>query len=90
MNPRPETLSHLRNRIDLASTGEEMLALMGALNPICRSISGDGLRQSLGQLAAFLPLTTHEVATGTRAFDWIVPKESNIRDASIKDSAGRP
>jgi aminopeptidase-like protein len=55
MNPRPETLSHLRNRIDLASTGEEMLVLMGALNPICRSISGDGLRQSLGQLAAFLP-----------------------------------
>ena len=89
MNPRPETLSHLRNRIDLASTGEEMLALMGALNPICRSISGDGLRQSLGQLAAFLPLTTHEVATGTRAFDWIVPKEWNIRDAYIKDSAGR-
>src|SRR5262245_31315449 len=81
MNPRPETLSHTRNRIDLASTGEEMLALMGALNPICRSISGDGLRQSLGQLAAFPPLTTHEVATGTRAFDWIVPKEWNIRDA---------
>jgi aminopeptidase-like protein len=89
MNRRPETLLHFRNRIDLASTGEEMLALMGALNPICRSISGDGLRQSLCQLADSIPLTTHEVATGTRAFDWIVPKEWNIRDAYIKDSAGR-
>jgi aminopeptidase-like protein len=89
MNPRPETLSHLRSRIDLASTGEEMLALMGALYPICRSISGDGLRQSLGRLAASIPLTTHEVATGTRVFDWVVPKEWNIRDAYIKDSAGR-
>jgi aminopeptidase-like protein len=48
-----------------------------------------GLRQSLGQLAAFLPLTTHEVATGTRAFDWIIPKEWNIRDAYIKDSGSR-
>jgi aminopeptidase-like protein len=88
MNPRPETLSQVRNRIDLASAGEEMLALMGTLYPICRSISGNGLRQSLGQLADLIPLTTHEVATGTRVFDWIVPKEWNIHDAYIKDSAG--
>jgi aminopeptidase-like protein len=82
-------MSHLRNSIDLASTGEEMLALMGALYPICRSVSGDGLRQSLGRLADFIPLTTHEVATGTQLFDWIVPKEWNICDACIKDSSGR-
>jgi aminopeptidase-like protein len=88
MNPRPETLSHVRSRIDLASTGEKMLALMASLYPICRSISGDGLRQSLGRLAASIPLTTHEVATGTQVFDWIVPKEWNIRDAYIKDSTG--
>jgi aminopeptidase-like protein len=89
MNPRPETLSQLRSRIDLASAGEDMLALMRGLYPICRSISGDGLRQSLGRLAASIPLTTHEVATGTRVFDWTVPKEWSIRDAYIKDSAGR-
>jgi aminopeptidase-like protein len=89
MNPSPETLSHVRNCIDLASVGEEMLALMGALYPICRSISGEGLRQSLGRLADFIPLTTHEVATGTQVLDWVVPKEWNIRDAYIKDSAGR-
>jgi aminopeptidase-like protein len=89
MNPRSETLSHVRSRLDLASTGEEMLALMSALYPICRSISGDGLRQSLGRIADSIPLTTHDVATGTHVFDWIVPKEWNIRDAYIKDSAGR-
>ena len=59
--------------------------MMGALYPICRSISGDGLRQSLGRLAGSIPLATHEVATGTHVFDWIVPKEWNIRDAYIKD-----
>jgi aminopeptidase-like protein len=89
MNPRPETLSHLRSRLDLASAGEEMLALIRAFYPICRSISGDGLRQSLRSLADFIPVASHEVATGTQVFDWIVPKEWNIRDAYIKDSSGR-
>jgi aminopeptidase-like protein len=68
----------LRSRIDLASTSLEMLALMGALYPICRSISGDGLRQSLGRLAASIPVATHEVAIGTRVFDWTVPKDGTF------------
>lgn len=62
---------------------------MRALYPICRSISGEGLRQSLARLAEFIPLATHDVATGTKVFDWVVPKEWNIRDAYVKDSAGR-
>jgi aminopeptidase-like protein len=84
MNPRPETLSHLRSRADLESAGDEMLALMRELYPICRSISGDGLRQSLSKLAEFIPLKTLDVATGTKVFDWTVPQEWNIRDAYIK------
>jgi aminopeptidase-like protein len=89
MNPQLETLSNLRNQIDLESAGTEMLALMGELFPICRSISGNGLRRSLARLSDLIPLKTQEVASGTQIFDWTVPKEWNIRDAYIKDPAGR-
>jgi Domain of unknown function (DUF4910) len=58
MNTRLETLSILRSHVDLEATGSEMLALMAELFPICRSISGAGLRQSLAKLGDFIPLTT--------------------------------
>lgn len=70
------------------SVGAEMHALMAQLYPICRSITGDGVRQSLKTLQQQIPLTIHEVPTGTAVFDWTVPKEWNIRDAYIKNSAG--
>jgi aminopeptidase-like protein len=82
-------LSNLRNLVDVESAGKDMIALIRELFPICRSITGDGLRQSLAKLGEFFPLTTHEVATGTEVFDWTVPKEWNIRDAYIKDSSER-
>ena len=66
-----------------------MFELIRELFPICRSISGDGLRRSLARLGDVIPLVTHEVATGTQVFDWTIPKEWNIRDAYIKDAAGR-
>ena len=70
-------------------TGEELHALVADLYPICRSITGDGVRATLGRIGDFLPLEVREVPTGTRAFDWTVPREWNIKDAYIKDSAGR-
>ncbi len=68
--------------------GKEMYALISELYPICRSITGDGFRQTMEILQRFIPLKIHEVPSGTRVYDWVVPKEWNIRDAYIKNSAG--
>lgn len=73
------------------TTGEEMHAWARELYPICRSITGDGVRQTLRFLNQLLSqrLTIHEVPTGTKAFDWTVPREWNIRGGWIRDEAGR-
>jgi aminopeptidase-like protein len=69
--------------------GEEMHAFIGQMYPLCRSITGAGFRETLSMVAHHIPLEIHEVPTGTPAFDWTVPKEWSIRDAYVKDSAGR-
>ena len=67
--------------------GIEMYALCTELFPICRSITGNGVRQTLQILRDIVPkMTLHEVPSGTQVFDWTVPKEWNIRDAWIKNS----
>ncbi len=66
----------------------ELYSLVEELYPICRSITGDGVRETLKKLQAHVALTIHEVPTGTQVFDWTVPKEWNIRDAYIKDGNG--
>jgi len=67
------------NRLD-----EEMHNLAQELFPICRSITGDGFRQSLAIIGRHLPdLKKTEVPTGIKCFDWEVPREWNIRDAYI-------
>jgi aminopeptidase-like protein len=68
--------------------GTSLHALVTALFPICRSITGDGVRHSLGLLSRFLPLDIHEVPSGTAAFDWTVPREWRIRDAFIEHVDG--
>jgi len=68
--------------------GNDLYGLVEELYPICRSITGDGVRETLKRLEKDIPLTTHEVATGTQVFDWTVPKEWNIRDAYIKNGNG--
>ena len=71
------------------SIGDEMYALCDRLFPICRSITGNGVRETLRVLQSICPaMTLHEVPTGTQVFDWTVPKEWNIRDAWIKNSKG--
>lgn len=58
--------------------------------PIYRSITGDGVRESLALIKSYLPdLEFHEVPTGTECFDWTVPEEWNIRDAYIIDPDGQ-
>ena len=66
----------------------ELYALIEELYPICRSISGQGVRQTLEILRRYLPLTVHEVPSGSQVLDWVVPKEWNIRDAYIANAQG--
>jgi len=70
------------------NVGQEMHQLMTELYPICRSITGNGVRQSLNIMSQHIPLEVHEVPSGTPVFDWTVPKEWNIRDAYIKAPSG--
>jgi len=71
--------SHPPASIDAAG----MMRIAEELYPICRSITGDGVRQSLAILKRFIPLTVSEVPTGTPVLDWTVPREWNIRAAHI-------
>ena len=63
--------------------GDRMCEFMRELFPICRSITGDGVRETLAAVGRRLPLELHEVSTGTAVLDWTVPDEWNIRDAYI-------
>ncbi len=79
----------LRLELDLDMVGSEMFRLVEELFPICRSITGNGIRETLYRIGKRIPLGFQEVPSGTEVFDWTVPKEWNIRDAFIKDHAGR-
>jgi aminopeptidase-like protein len=81
-------LRDLLEAIGPAEEGKKSYAMVEALYPICRSITGDGMRQSLRILQSTVPLEMREVPSGTEVFDWTVPPEWNIRDAYIKNSAG--
>jgi aminopeptidase-like protein len=81
-------IEELLASVDFDAAGREMYELIVELYPICRSITGDGVRQTLDVLARRVDLTRVEVPSGTHVFDWTVPKEWNIRDAWVKNAAG--
>lgn len=69
--------------------GREMHDIISDLFPICRSITGEGVRATLRALQKRIPLTIQEVPSGTQVFDWTVPLEWNIHDAYVKNLEGR-
>jgi aminopeptidase-like protein len=72
------------------TTGEELYKLVAELYPICRSITGDGVRRTLEIVDREVGgLEVTEVPTGTQVLDWTVPREWNVRDAWVADAAGR-
>jgi aminopeptidase-like protein len=72
----------------LEDTGRRLHSFAAELFPICRSITGNGLRQTLAAIAQHIPLRVVEVPSGTPVFDWTVPREWNIRGAHIQDPGG--
>jgi aminopeptidase-like protein len=74
------------NEIDM---GHDAYRLVEELYPICRSITGNGVRQTLETIKRHIPLKVTEVPSGREIFDWTVPKEWNITDAWIKKKSGQ-
>ena len=78
----------LRSEERSAEIGTHMHDLVRELYPMCRSITGDGVRETLTHIGRHIPLAVREVPTDTPVFDWTVPREWNIRNAYIRDSRG--
>ena len=76
------------DRGDLTATGRELHRFAAELYPICRSITGEGIRKTLTMIQERIPLELSHIPTGTPVFDWVVPNEWNIRDAYIKVPGG--
>lgn len=68
--------------------GHEMYRLVTELYPICRSITGNGVRETLRIIGRHIPIEIQNVPSGTQVFDWTVPREWNITDAYVKNSQG--
>ena len=80
--------SRWARQLDDSAIGADIFALAADIYPICRSITGHGVRETLGILARHIAIGVHEVPSGTEVFDWTIPREWNIRDAYIKDARG--
>ncbi len=81
-------ITDVKITFNMNDVSQEMYQFISDLYPICRSITGNGFRETLHLIKKYIPLTIHEVPTGTEVFDWTVPKEWNIKDAYIKNLKG--
>jgi aminopeptidase-like protein len=84
---RTSSLKELEAK-DPKRLGDRMHSFARELYPLCRSITGDGIRQTLAKIGEQIPLAVSEIPTGTAVFDWTVPLEWNIQDAYIKSLRG--
>lgn len=82
-------LQDLQNESTSTAQADAALALMRSMYPICRSITGDGVRRTFDLLEERIPLERFEIASGTPVYDWEIPREWNVRDAYIADMQGR-
>ena len=68
-------ITNINSELNLNQVSQKMYQMISELYPICRSITGNGLRETLQIIKKHIPLTIHEVPIGTTVFDWTVPKE---------------
>lgn len=80
--------NYLKENPEIDEISNEMFQLIERLYPICRSITGNGVRETLNIIKEYIPLEIQEIPTGMHVFDWTVPREWNIKDAYIKNSKG--
>ena len=75
--------------ISSAETEQLADAMLRRLFPLTRSLTGEGNRKTLEILGEIVPLRLHEIPSGSRSYDWVVPPEWRIREAWIKDMQGQ-
>jgi len=79
----------VEDSLKLNNLGNEIHGMISEMYPICRSITGNGFRDTLRIISKYIPIKVKEVPSGTKAFDWTIPKEWNIKDAYVKNSKGK-
>jgi aminopeptidase-like protein len=72
-----------------ADIGERLHRFSAELFPFNRSITGQGVRNTLAAIAEVLPLELRSLPTGAQVFDWTIPKEWNLKEAYVEDAQGR-